>query len=101
MCACTWLCVFTGKVHGFVADLTATDLLAHVPAGSVDFVTMVFVLSAVAPGRMPAAVANVARCLTRCVRIPHLVCSFDCEQLSLRPNNLVQSHCLQSPCAIA
>ncbi|PNH10348.1 Methyltransferase-like protein 2-A [Tetrabaena socialis] len=59
-----------GAVHAFVADITS-DLLAAppsaggcgVPAGGCDLATMVFVLSAIHPQRMAAAVHNVARCL--------------------------------------
>jgi hypothetical protein len=43
----------TGRVHAFEADLTDTALTAEVPAGSVDSCTMVFVLSAIAPAKMP------------------------------------------------
>ncbi|KAF5833876.1 hypothetical protein DUNSADRAFT_9671 [Dunaliella salina] len=51
----------TGHASAFVADLTRDDLCASVPAASVDYVTMVFVLSAVSPEHMPSAVANIAR----------------------------------------
>ncbi|KAG1679635.1 hypothetical protein FOA52_006152 [Chlamydomonas sp. UWO 241] len=54
-----------GGVTAFVCDLTRDDLLSHVPPGSVDFVTMVFVLSAISPEAMDRAVANVARVLKR------------------------------------
>lgn len=42
---------------------TADDLTAHVPAGSVDVATMIFVLSAVAPEAMPRALRRVAATL--------------------------------------
>ncbi|KAG2488725.1 hypothetical protein HYH03_012725 [Edaphochlamys debaryana] len=59
-----------GAVQAFVADITK-DLLAApseeggcgVPEGGCDLATMVFVLSAIHPQRMAAAVHNVARCL--------------------------------------
>ncbi|EFJ45704.1 hypothetical protein VOLCADRAFT_32810, partial [Volvox carteri f. nagariensis] len=59
-----------GAVEAFVADLTS-DLLAGsrsaggcgVPEGGCDLATMIFVLSAIHPRRMEAAVHNVARCL--------------------------------------
>ncbi len=41
-----------GRVHAFVADITCDDLAASVPPGSVDACTMVFVLSAISPGKM-------------------------------------------------
>ncbi|KAL0034409.1 hypothetical protein WJX79_000775 [Trebouxia sp. C0005] len=51
------------RMHAFVADITCDDLSAEVPVSSVDMCTMVFVLSAITPAKMPAAVANVARVL--------------------------------------
>jgi len=53
----------SGRVTAFVADLTHDDLTAHVPPGSVDFVTMVFVLSAISPEKMHDALRNVSRVL--------------------------------------
>eukprot|EP00798_Chlamydomonas_sp_ICE-L_P007215 gene7215-322_t len=53
----------SGRVTAFVADITQDNSLDIVPAGSVDFVTMVFVLSAISPERFADAVANVARVL--------------------------------------
>ncbi|GFH08405.1 uncharacterized protein HaLaN_03358, partial [Haematococcus lacustris] len=53
----------SGRVSAFVADLTTTDLSAHVPRGCADFVSFVFVLSAVAPSKMIQAVANAAQLL--------------------------------------
>ena len=55
--------ISSGRATAFVADLTATDLLTHVPRGIVDACTMIFVLSAISPEAMPTAVANVARTL--------------------------------------
>ncbi|KAL0024741.1 hypothetical protein WJX77_012493 [Trebouxia sp. C0004] len=51
------------RIHAFVADITCDDLRTEVPVSSVDMCTMVFVLSAITPAKMPAAVANVARVL--------------------------------------
>ena len=42
-----------GRVHAFVADLTQTILTDHIPAGSVDFCSLIFVLSAIDPSKMP------------------------------------------------
>jgi methyltransferase-like protein 6 len=42
----------SGRVTAFVADITSTRLVDHVPPGSIDYCTMVFVLSAVAPENM-------------------------------------------------
>ncbi len=42
-----------GRVHAFVADLTQAVLTEHVPAGTVDFCSLIFVLSAIDPGKMP------------------------------------------------
>jgi hypothetical protein len=45
-----------GRLHAFVADLTTEDLAAHgVPRAGVDFCTLIFVLSAIDPARMPQA----------------------------------------------
>ncbi|KAG2425509.1 hypothetical protein HXX76_013718 [Chlamydomonas incerta] len=70
-----------GAVHGFVADITRDYLAAPaapalgplaqpgpyggcgVPEAGCDMATMIFVLSAIHPQRMAAAVHNVARCL--------------------------------------
>lgn len=43
----------TERVAAFVADITTDELQQHVPARSVDYCSMVFVLSAVAPEKMP------------------------------------------------
>ena len=42
------------RMHAFVADITCDDLRAEVPVSSVDMCTMVFVLSAITPAKMPA-----------------------------------------------
>lgn len=42
-----------GRVHAFVADLTADDLASNVPEASIDFCTLIFVLSAIDPSKMP------------------------------------------------
>ena len=42
-----------GRLHAFVADITCHDRKADVPADSVDICTMVFVLSAITPAKMP------------------------------------------------
>ncbi|KAL4436878.1 hypothetical protein ABPG75_004017 [Micractinium tetrahymenae] len=52
-----------GRVTAFVADITADDLTASVPAASIDVATMIFVLSAVAPEAMPRALRAVAATL--------------------------------------
>ncbi|GLC70128.1 hypothetical protein PLESTF_000927500 [Pleodorina starrii] len=59
-----------GAVQAFVADITSNLLAAPpaeggcgVPEGGCDLATMIFVLSAIHPQRMAAAVHNVARCL--------------------------------------
>ena len=41
-----------GRVHAFVADLTQAVLTEHVPSGAVDFCSLIFVLSAIDPGKM-------------------------------------------------
>lgn len=42
-----------GRMHAFVADITCDDLTTEVPAEAVDICTMVFVLSAITPAKMP------------------------------------------------
>lgn len=42
-----------GRMHAFVADITCDDLRANVLPSSVDICTMVFVLSAITPAKMP------------------------------------------------
>ena len=41
-----------GRVHAFVADLTQTVLIKHVIAGTVEFCSLIFVLSAMDPSKM-------------------------------------------------
>jgi methyltransferase-like protein 6 len=53
----------SGRVVARVADLTRDPLTAWVPAAGVDACTMIFVLSALSPATMPAALANVAATL--------------------------------------
>lgn len=48
-------------MHAFVADITRPGALAGpVPAGTVDTCTLVFVLSAVAPEKMPQVLFTLA-----------------------------------------
>ena len=47
-------------MHPFVCDITCEPLTDNVPAASVDVTTMVFVLSAISPEMMPAAIRNVS-----------------------------------------
>lgn len=47
----------------FQADLTQDPLTAHVPAHSLDIVSMIFVLSAIHPDKMLAALKNIASVL--------------------------------------
>ncbi|XP_057799719.1 uncharacterized protein LOC131015361 [Salvia miltiorrhiza] len=51
------------KVNAFVCDLTVNDLCAHVAPSSVDIVTMIFVLSAVSPEKMPLVMQNIRKVL--------------------------------------
>ena len=48
------------RVHPFVCDITREPLSDHVPRGTVDVCTMVFVLSAVSPEKMSDALRNVS-----------------------------------------
>ncbi|KAL0311857.1 UNVERIFIED_CONTAM: tRNA N(3)-methylcytidine methyltransferase METTL6 [Sesamum radiatum] len=51
------------RVNAFVCDLTIDDLCLHVAPSSVDIVTMIFVLSAVSPEKMPMVVQNIRKVL--------------------------------------
>lgn len=55
----------SNRVTAFVADLINDDMINNVPNGIVDACTMIFVLSAISPEAMPAAVANVKQTLRR------------------------------------
>ncbi|KAL2317935.1 hypothetical protein Fmac_031811 [Flemingia macrophylla] len=46
-------------ISAFVFDLTADDLCKEIPPCSVDIVTMIFMLSAVSPEKMPLVLQNV------------------------------------------
>ncbi|KAJ1442826.1 S-adenosyl-L-methionine-dependent methyltransferase [Sesbania bispinosa] len=49
------------QVHAFVSDLTADDLCKEILPSSVDIVTMIFMLSAVSPEKMPLVLQNVRK----------------------------------------
>ncbi|KAL0907565.1 hypothetical protein M5K25_021981 [Dendrobium thyrsiflorum] len=52
-----------GQINAFVCDLTLEDLNDLIPSSSVDIVTMIFVLSAVAPEKMPVVLQNIRKVL--------------------------------------
>lgn len=49
----------SGRVDAFVADITADVLAKHIPEESIDACLMIFVLSAISPSRMLAALVNI------------------------------------------
>nr|XP_043624434.1 uncharacterized protein LOC122596003 isoform X2 [Erigeron canadensis] len=49
------------KINAFACDITSDDLVNHIPPSSVDIVTMIFVLSAVSPEKMPLALQNIKK----------------------------------------
>jgi len=51
------------RCHAFVCDITADPLRLPFPEGSLDIITMIFVLSAIHPTKMKTAVSNLARYL--------------------------------------
>ncbi|CAN9514516.1 unnamed protein product [Ophioblennius macclurei] len=51
------------RCKAFQCDLTTDDLTENVPAGSVDVVTLIFVLSAVHPDKMSLVLKNVSQVL--------------------------------------
>ncbi|KAG9157333.1 hypothetical protein Leryth_004974 [Lithospermum erythrorhizon] len=53
----------TERVNAFVCDLAADDLTQHISPSSVDVVTMIFVLSAVSPEKMPSVLQNIRKVL--------------------------------------
>ncbi|CAM6104464.1 unnamed protein product [Calypogeia fissa] len=46
------------RVNAFVCDVTTTPLSEEVPLASVDVITLIFVLSAITPEKMPAVLRN-------------------------------------------
>lgn len=56
----------------FQCDLTKDDLREHVPEGSVDVITLIFVLSAVHPDKMKLVLQNISRVRTA----RHVIASF-------------------------
>ncbi|XP_003738034.1 methyltransferase-like protein 6 [Galendromus occidentalis] len=48
-----------GSHRAFVCDMTTSQLLEEVPRESVDIVTMIFMLSAISPEKMPTVINNV------------------------------------------
>ncbi|KAK8966399.1 hypothetical protein KSP40_PGU002108 [Platanthera guangdongensis] len=57
------------QINAFVCDLTWHDLNEWIPSSSVDIVTMVFVLSAVSPEKMPSVLQNIRKVLKPSGRI--------------------------------
>ncbi|KAM3873518.1 tRNA N(3)-cytidine methyltransferase METTL6 [Diretmus argenteus] len=51
------------RCSAFQCDLTKDDLRTNVPEGSVDVVTLIFVLSAIHPDKMSLALENISRVL--------------------------------------
>ncbi|KAK3096524.1 hypothetical protein FSP39_001001 [Pinctada imbricata] len=51
------------RCHAFVCDITKDNLTDEVMANSVDLVTMIFVLSAIHPDKMEAALSNICKVL--------------------------------------
>lgn len=51
------------RINPFVCDLTEQNLSDALPSSSVDIVTMVFVLSAIAPEKMPLVLQNILKVL--------------------------------------
>ncbi|XP_060208528.1 uncharacterized protein LOC132635932 [Lycium barbarum] len=53
------------RVNAFVCDPTVDDLIPHISPSSVDVVTMIFVLSAVSPEKMPLMLQNIRKVLKK------------------------------------
>lgn len=53
------------RLNAFVCDPTVDDLIQHISSSSVDVVTMIFVLSAVSPEKMPLMLQNIRKVLKK------------------------------------
>ena len=51
------------RVHAFVHDITSGTLLEQVPEESVDIVSLIFVLSAINPDKLPSVIKNISQCV--------------------------------------
>ncbi|XP_043195061.1 tRNA N(3)-methylcytidine methyltransferase METTL6-like [Amphibalanus amphitrite] len=51
------------RVHAFVHDITSSSLSEQVPDGSVDIVSLIFVLSAINPDKLCSVVKNISQCV--------------------------------------
>ncbi|EDV27276.1 uncharacterized protein TRIADDRAFT_22960 [Trichoplax adhaerens] len=49
------------KCHAFVCDITCDDLTLSIPAATINIATLIFVLSAITPQKMSAAIANIGK----------------------------------------
>ncbi|XP_019053883.1 PREDICTED: uncharacterized protein LOC104600653 isoform X2 [Nelumbo nucifera] len=49
------------QINAFICDLTVDDLSKQIPPSSVDIVTMIFMLSAVSPEKMPLVLQNIRK----------------------------------------
>ncbi|KAK3242197.1 hypothetical protein CYMTET_48098 [Cymbomonas tetramitiformis] len=70
------------RVNAFQCDITQQDLTANIPSGSVDSILMVFVLSAISPEKMVAAVKNCSRVLRRSPSARVFVRDYACGDLA-------------------
>ena len=51
------------RVNAFVHDITSDTVSEHVPEGSVDIVSMIFVLSAINPDKFDSVVKSISTCV--------------------------------------
>ncbi|KAI9222713.1 methyltransferase like 6 [Blastocladiella britannica] len=83
----------TSRILAFVADLTKDDLMTTIPESNVDILSMVFVLSAIAPESMDAAVANIAKVVKPGgVVLFRDYARYDQAQLRFKPGRRLQDH---------
>lgn len=73
------------RMHAFVADITCDDLSAEVPVSSVDMCTMVFVLSAITPAKMPAVRAVINLSMYLPPQSAFFICSSNAHQCAHLP----------------
>ncbi|KAI8899066.1 S-adenosyl-L-methionine-dependent methyltransferase [Globomyces pollinis-pini] len=53
----------TNRCHGFVCDLTTTDILKVIPENSLDLISAVFCLSAIPPQKLHICIENIQKLL--------------------------------------
>ena len=71
-------------MKAFQCDITYDKLTMHVCEGSIDIVTVIFVLSSISPEKMLPALANIATVSNLLINIVYQRCYFTWHCLVLR-----------------